>query len=213
MKQIPYRLAEALETLCTRKSLEHITVSQIAAEAGVTRQVFYRYFDDKFELASWIHYAHLYESVKYAFEEDGQSVWRLTTIQWMRHMVENKAFYMNVFQSVSQKEFQRMIRNFFFDCYRWQMSQRMNRELTEEETFVLQTYLYGAMERIYEWISGGMQMTVERMVELLELSMPELIAQWILTGGEVPYAEAIKKMEEYIAKEGLLQTISENFRL
>ena len=40
MKQVPYRLAEALESICKRKSLENITVSQIAQEAGVTRQVF-----------------------------------------------------------------------------------------------------------------------------------------------------------------------------
>ena len=40
MKQIPYRLAEALESVCKRKALENITVSQIALEAGVTSMAF-----------------------------------------------------------------------------------------------------------------------------------------------------------------------------
>lgn len=209
MKQVPYRLAEALENICTRKSLENITVSQIAAEAGVTRQVFYHYFEDKFELASWIHCIHLYQSVKLALEAETQKLWRLITIYWMQRLVKNKAFYTNAFQSVSQKEFQRIIREFFYGCFAWQMEQRMGRSLNEEEAFVLHTYLYGGMEVIYEWIAGGMSMPVERMVSLLELAMPEIMRKWILTGGEVSYKEGLKQMEEYLSKEGLLQAITE----
>lgn len=208
MKQVPYRLAEALENLCKRKALENITVSQIALEAGVTRQVFYHHFDDKFELASWIHYVHLYQSLKLALEENSQQVWYLTTTHWMHRIEKNKAFYINVFQSMSQKEFQRIIRDFFFQAYKWQMEQRMGRNLSKEEDFVLHTYLYGGMEAIYDWIAGGMTTSVERMVELLELAMPELIGKWILTGEEVLYQEALKQMEKYLLEEGLLQAIS-----
>lgn len=208
MKQVPYRLAEALKNICKRKALENITVSQIASEAGVTRQVFYHHFDDKFELASWIHYVHLYQSVKLALEEDTQRGWQLTTTHWMNRLVNNKEFYINAFQSVSQKEFQRIIRDFFFGCYKWQMEQRMERALNEEEGFVLRTYLYGGMETIYDWIAGGMTTSVERMVELLELAMPEVIAKWILIGEDVPYKEALKQMEKFLLEEGLLQEIS-----
>ena len=80
----------------------------------------------------------------------------------------------------------------------------MLRKLKEEETFVLRTYLYGSMESIYDWISRGMSGSEERMVELLELAMPEFIAKWILTGTNVPYAEALKRMETFLSEEGLL---------
>ena len=88
-----------------------------------------------------------------------------------------------------------------------QMEQQMHRPIKEEEAFVLRSYLYGGMESIYEWISKGMCLPVERMVELLRLAIPELIAKWILTGEDVPYAEALKKMETYLSEEGLLQAI------
>lgn len=208
MKQVSYRLAEALENICTRKSLENITVSQIAAEAGVTRQVFYHHFDDKFELASWIHYVHLYQSVKSALEEDSKQIWRLTTRNWMYRLLENKAFYMNAFQSVSQKEFQRIIRDYLFSCYKWKMKHRMKRDLNEEESFVLRAYIFGRMEMIYEWVGAGMSTPVERMVELLELAIPELIKKWILSGEDLDYQEALNEMKRYISKEGLLQVIS-----
>ena len=208
MKQIPYRLAEALKCICKKKSLETITVSEIAAEAGVTRQVFYHYFTDKFELASWIHCVHLYQSVKSALEEDSQQMWRLTTEYWLKRLENNKTFYINAFQSVSQKEFQRIIRDFFFHAYCWQMEQHMQRELNQEERFVLHLYLFGGMEEIYEWIAKGMPIPAEQMVLLLEAAMPELIGKWILTGKGVTYEAALKKMEEYLLEEGLLQAIS-----
>lgn len=208
MKRIPYRLAEALENICKRKSLENITVSQIAQEAGVTRQVFYHHFDDKFELASWIHYLHLYQSVKAALEENAGQMWRLTTRNWMCQLVENKEFYVNAFQSISQKEFQRNIREFFFGAYKWQIMQRIKRELSEEESYVLRAYLFGSMETIYEWIAGGMIMPVEHMVDLQELAMPEMIKKCVLSGENVPYKEALNMMEQFLAEEGLLRGIS-----
>lgn len=208
MKQIPNRLSEALKNICKQKTLENITVSEIAAEAGVTRQVFYRYFEDKFELASWIHYLHLYQSLKLAVENGLQQVWRETVTQWMQKLLENREFYINAFQSVSQKEFQRIIRHFFFGAHKWQMEQRMQRKLTEEEAFSLHLYVFGGMEEIYEWISHGMPVPVERMVELLEFSMPESVSKWVLSGDGVSYTEALKQMENYLFEEGLLQIIS-----
>ena len=204
MKQIPCRLAEALENICKRKALENITVSQIAKEAGVTRQVFYHYFTDKFELASWIHYAHLYQAVKAAMEDSSQRAWRSTSKNWLFLLEENKEFYMNVFQSVSQKEFQRIIRDFYYGAYKWHMEQKMKRKISEEEAFVLRTFLFGGMESVYEWIAGGMVMSVEQLVELLELAMPETIKMWVLSGENVPYQEAVQAMENDLAKEGLL---------
>ncbi len=211
MKQVPSRLAEALVRLCQKKSLESITVSRIAKEAGVTRQVFYHYFDDKFELASWVHYLYLYQAVKMELEKGNQQVWSRTMIRWMYFLVENKTFYSNVFQSMSQKEFQRIIRDFFYDAYKWQMEHRIGRILNEEECFVLHTYLYGGMQEIYDWISGGMNFSVERMVQLLELAMPEVIRKWILTGEGVPYKEALKMMEQYLKNKGLFMDNSEEF--
>ncbi len=208
MKQVPYRLAEALENICKNKSLENITVSEVAAMAGVTRQVFYHHFTDKFELASWIHYVHLYQSVKQALEENKGQIWREITVNWLRRLAKNRAFYINAFQSASQREFQRIIRDFFFASYQWQIEQHINRALNEEEMFALQSYCIGSMEMVTGWLGREPFIAPERMQEFLELSMPEIIREKALNLKELPYADAIKTMEEYLSKEGLLQAIS-----
>ena len=148
---------------------------------------------------------HLYQAVKSTLEDDSQWGWRVTFKYWLCRLEENKEFYMNAFRSVSQKEFQRIIRAFYFDAYRWHMEQRMNRSINEEEAFVLRTFLTGAMESVYEWTAGGMAMPAEKMVEWLELAMPELLKPWILSGENVPYPEALKAMEDYLSEEGLLR--------
>ena len=207
MKQVAYRLAEALENICKRKTLENITVSEIAAEAGVTRQVFYHHFADKFELASWIHYVHLYQSVKQALEENPGQIWRGSTVHWLCRLEKNRAFYTNAFQSVSQKEFQRIIRDFFLASYQWQLEQHMKRPLKEEEVFALRAYCTGCMELVYEWMSKEISRTPKRMQELLEISMPEVLRRSVVELKDIPYAEAIKTMEEYLSKAGLSQAI------
>lgn len=208
MKQVPYRLAEALENICKRKSLENITVSEITSEAGVTRQVFYHHFTDKFELASWIHYVHLYRSVKQALEENTQQIWHGIALCWLKQLEKNRAFYVNAFQSASQREFQRIIRDFFFASYQWQLEQLLKRGLTEEELFAVRVYCIGGLEMVYEWVSKGTSPASERIAEMLEYAMPEFIHENVVKSQGIPYAEVLKTMEEYLSKEGLLLGIS-----
>ncbi len=208
MKQVPYRLAEALEKLCKKKSLENITVSQIALEAGVTRQVFYHHFKDKFELASWIHYVHLYQAVKQALEENPQQMWCSTTVNWLTRLAKNKEFYVNAFQSASQKEFQRIIRDFLLTAFQFLLEENTNRPLTEEERFALRVFGIGSMEMVSEWLKNGAAVPTEQMMERFEISMPELIRAKALEIKYIPYEKATKTMEEFLFKEGLLQWIS-----
>lgn len=208
MKQVPYRLADALERICRKKSLENITVSQIALEAGVTRQVFYHHFDDKYDLAAWIHYVHLHQAVKQALEESPQQMWRSATVNWLNCLEKNRDFYVNAFQSESQKEFQRIIRDFLFTAFQWLLEENAQQSLTEEELFALRVFCIGSMEMVSDWLRKGTPVPTEQMMELFVLSLPELIREKTLTIKEISYAKATKTMEEYLLKEGLLQGIS-----
>ena len=60
VKDVRKLLSDALLEICERKSLDHVTVTEIAAQAGLTRQVFYRYFFDKYDLAKFIHICDFY---------------------------------------------------------------------------------------------------------------------------------------------------------
>ena len=52
----PYnRLAAAVQELLEGKDLDEISVRDITEKCGMTRQVFYHYFSDKYALVSWVH--------------------------------------------------------------------------------------------------------------------------------------------------------------
>ena len=55
MKDVRKLLAQALVEICEHKLLDHVTVTEITQRAQLTRQVFYRHFVDKYDLAKFIH--------------------------------------------------------------------------------------------------------------------------------------------------------------
>ena len=48
-----YRMAESIKGLMARMPLDKITVKDIVADCGLTRQTFYRNFQDKYDLVNW----------------------------------------------------------------------------------------------------------------------------------------------------------------
>ena len=47
------RFANTLKELAAKKTLEKITTEEIVKAAGVSRQTFYKFFSDKYDLAFW----------------------------------------------------------------------------------------------------------------------------------------------------------------
>jgi AcrR family transcriptional regulator len=47
------KFADSIKKLMESASLEHITVTDIVKDSGLTRQTFYRYFHDKYDLVNW----------------------------------------------------------------------------------------------------------------------------------------------------------------
>ena len=52
-EKVKYRLAEAMKECMKKAPVEKITVKEITEECGVTRQTFYRNFQDKYDLVNW----------------------------------------------------------------------------------------------------------------------------------------------------------------
>ena len=45
--------AKSIKQILTYKTLDKITVKEIVDDSGMTRQTFYRYFHDKYDLVNW----------------------------------------------------------------------------------------------------------------------------------------------------------------
>lgn len=77
MKDVRKLLSEALAEICENKALDNVTVTEITKQANLTRQVFYRHFTDKYDLAKYIHLNDYYRMLDDAelSEDLGADMW------------------------------------------------------------------------------------------------------------------------------------------
>ena len=89
------RFANTLKELAAKKTLEKITTEEIVKAAGVSRQTFYKFFSDKYDLAFWCYQRDMapviqeYTDVKISFHE--------MNVRMLEMLQQEKNFYRNVF--------------------------------------------------------------------------------------------------------------------
>lgn len=100
MKDVKKLLSEALVRICEYKPLDNVTVTEIARQAGLTRQVFYRHFADKYDLAKYIHLHDYYSALDSMDmgEERGANLWGNVSRIWFDVIKKKSRFYQNVYR-------------------------------------------------------------------------------------------------------------------
>lgn len=165
------RLADAVKRLMRSSTLEKITVTQIVEEAGLTRQTFYRNFQDKYDLVNW-HFEQLAES---SFKQMGVSLTlREGLIRKFEFLKREEAFFAQAFReegcnSVVQYDYA-CILEFYSSVLRKKLH---SRELPDDVGFLLRLYCFGSIQMTVEWATGGMERPIPELVDLLIEAMPE----------------------------------------
>ena len=142
---IKYRLANAMKECLVSSSVEKVTVKEIVDTCGVTRQTFYRNFQDKYDLINWYFDKILVES--------------------FRQMGEGETVYESL---VNKFEYIQMIRQFYID----QIESRSHRKISEKILFQLEIYCQGSVFMTVQWVLGYRQFTPQELARLLADSMP-----------------------------------------
>ena len=95
----PYnRLAAAVQELLEGKDLDEISVRDITGKCGMTRQVFYHYFSDKYTLVSWVHnvkFAQILQKEEYRDVED-------VLLLLLNYIEANKTYFLHIYTSQDQ---------------------------------------------------------------------------------------------------------------
>ncbi len=201
MKDIKKLLSQALLHICKTRSLDSVRVTEITRQAGVTRQVFYRHFTDKYDLAKYIHLQDYYSALDNlkAEEERGVVMWAQVSRLWFEVIRENARFYQNIYRSNSCGEFQRIMRSYIVNFYMEIVRRQLGEEVEPDLLFVIQLYLAGVTDKINEWIAGGARTPVEELHQLLYLAMPEVLR------GIVLFNELDREVAKEIARSAYLE--------
>lgn len=169
-----YRLAEALKECMETTSVDNITVTQIAGTCGITRQTFYRNFQDKYDLINWYFDKLLLES--FAQLGNGKTIYEGLKKKF-EYILREQIFFAAAFHSddknsLKEHDFE-LILQFYADLIR----EKTDKKPTEEIMFQLELYCRGSIYMTVEWVLSANKCAPDRMAQLLVDAMPRKLSE------------------------------------
>ena len=164
-----YELADAMKRCMKTAPVEKITVKEIVEACGVTRQTFYRNFQDKYDLINWYFDKILLESFEHMGE--GKSVYE-GLVNKFTYIQEEKLFFKAAFKNDDQNclrdhDFQ-LITAFYTD----QIESRTGKKISPHLQFQLEMYCQGSIFMTVQWVLGYRKCTPEELASSLTGAMP-----------------------------------------
>jgi probable dihydroxyacetone kinase regulator len=160
-------LAAALKQALATTPLAKVTVSGLAAAAGVNRQTFYSHFSDVYDLARWVFTTevanHIMAHASYDQWADGFS-------ELLNYMKQNHDQAYAVIRSLRHDELER-----FFHHWLHNMMQVIVGELDEglrlrpeDREFVIDHYTLAVLGHLLHWLATDMRENPYVLIERLE---------------------------------------------
>ena len=164
-----YRLAEAMKTCMITMPVEKITVKEIVQECGTTRQTFYRYFLDKYDLINWYFDKILLESFEHMGE--GKTVYE-GLCKKFQYIEEEKLFFKAAFRNDQQNCLREHDFRLILAFYTRQIEEKTKEPISENLRFLLEMYCQGSIYMTVQWVLGERKSTPQEMAKALVSAMP-----------------------------------------
>lgn len=167
-------IADSIKELMKTIPLDKITVTEIVEHSSLTRQTFYRYFKDKYDLVTW----YFDKIVQKTIKQMGVSMTlHEGLIKKFEYMIEDKAFFTSALSSSDYNNLMDYDYRCIFEFYK--NIAKANGPLTDEIIFLLSFYCHGSMDMTAEWVHSGMQLSPEEMATRLVKAMPQQLDKYL----------------------------------
>lgn len=173
-EKVKYRLADAMKSCMKKAPVEKITVKEITEECGVTRQTFYRNFQDKYDLINWYFDKLLLKSFEHMGE--GTTVYD-GLVKKFEYLKEEHLFFAAAFRSDDQNSLKEHDFELILEFYSNLIFQKTGRRPDAETSFLLEMYCRGSIYMTVKWLLGGMKFPPAQLAKQLVLGMPEKLVQ------------------------------------
>jgi len=147
-------IALAFQDLTTEKTIEKISITDIMKKAGFRRQTFYDYFDDRYDLVTWIFYWELCESI---YPIKNWENWEDILDHLLTYLESNKIYYKKIFLNIKLDSFKQyfiysiknLVNELTNDYFKDQNLSQDGKQLIQTAT---DFYSYGLSESLYHWV-------------------------------------------------------------
>jgi len=161
-------LAASLKRLLAEKTLDRVTVVDIAEDCQVNRQTFYYHFRDINDLVEWIYTS---EAARALDGKKTSDSWQQGFLQIFRYALDNRNFVQRTFHSSSLPHLERYL---YAETFRLlggvveEMAVGLGAR-EDDRRFIADFYKYGFVGLMLDWIDGGMAEEPESIVERLSI--------------------------------------------
>lgn len=149
-------IAQALESLLEKRSIEKITVKDIVAECGINRQTFYYHFHDIYDLMEWA----LMQSIeKYAARNfTGEQDWREKVKLLFHYFYIHRVMILHGYDATNRMQYERVMSKGVLGLVRQIMEEypQAARVPEEKREFICTVYARGITGFFLEWLEAGM---------------------------------------------------------
>lgn len=151
---VRYKLANAMKECMRTAPVEKITVKEIVETCGLTRQTFYRNFQDKYDLINWYFDKILLESFEHMGE--GRTIYE-GLVKKFEFIDKEKVFFRAAFKSDEQNCLKDHDFCLILQFYTEKIESKSGKKLTENLRFLLEMYCQGSIYMTVQWVLGRME--------------------------------------------------------
>lgn len=164
MSNMKQTFADTLMEMLNTTSLENISIKDVVSRCGVSRQSFYYYFNDIYDIVEWIF---LQETEKALNEYSDINNWQFGYVLLMKWVQNHKALVLNTYKSVQREYIEHFMNQVLYQYIIKvveDQSQGMN-VTTDQCEFIAKFFTLAINAISLEWIRTGMKERPENVAE------------------------------------------------
>lgn len=172
-----YIFAQAIKDLIKVVPLDKIAVTDIVTRSGMTRQTFYRYFKDKYDLVNW----YFEKLVLQSFRQMGNGCSLQEALQLKFAFINSEhSFFKEAFKSNDYNNLVNYDFNCIYEFYKGIIEKNHNHSVDDDLDFLLKMYCKGSIDMTVDWVLNDMPISIEKIVSLLIEALPKRLEPFIL---------------------------------
>ncbi|MCH5300894.1 MAG: TetR/AcrR family transcriptional regulator [Ruminococcus sp.] len=165
-------LGNTIEDLLNKTAIDKITLKRILDECGVSKQTFYRYFRDKYDLANW-RFSEIYFNASSAVTP--QMTFTESSICIYSGFKGKLTYLKNMYSSDDYNNLNRFM-NLKLKSYFYEILKQNGFNIKNEEMiFLVDTWIYVISENTKRWVMDDCKISKETVIKTFEIAMPDCI--------------------------------------
>jgi len=172
-----HKIANSAIDLLKRKPLSKMTITDITSNCNMTRQIFYKYFIDKYDMIDWIYIQDWNIAILKVEKDFNFENFLLNILQILK---EKSEFYSNALKTEDENSLEKLIFNrLIFVCSKL-IAFKTGEIPTYKMEFLIKANCYSIVYSILDEIKSGMQKPSDQLKDWIIEAMPCEIKELLL---------------------------------